>query len=458
MTKISIIVAYEKESRGIGYEGRIPWKAPDDLKHFARTTRGNGNNAIVMGRVTWDSLDNIPLPGRINIVITRSHFQVPEGVLLFNEIDKCIYDISSKNDIDELFVIGGSQIYEEFLKRNVVSSVYATDISTRGEKYTYDRFFPQLTGFKLDDKWGYDIPPSCFFKRFFRCNNEEDQYLEMCSDILNRGNIKDDRTGTGTLSLFGKSMRFSLKDGNLPLLTTKKVFLRGIMEELFFFISGKTDSKILEEKGVNIWKGNTSREFLDKHGFHSRDIGSIGAGYSHQWRHAGADYNGCNEDYTGKGVDQLQNCIDLINNNPDSRRIILNSWNVTQLDDMSLPPCHVMCQFYCSGDRKLSLSMYQRSGDVFLGVPYNIASYSILLHMICHITNRVPDEFVYFIGDAHIYKNHVDAVKKQLERSPRGFPTIDITRKVDSIDDFKYEDFKLTGYFPCPSIKAEMAI
>lgn len=453
MTKFSIIVAYDKETRGIGFQGTIPWKSRDDMKHFAKTTRGNGNNAIVMGRVTWDSLDKTPLPGRTNIVISRSQLEVPEEVILFNDVEACVKALSSHIFYEEIFVIGGSQIYEAFLKMDIVSSVYTTDIVS--SDHMYDTFFPDLIGFEVDDGWGYEIPPTCFFRRYTK-HTEEKQYMEMCSYILKNGNSKLDRTGTGTLSTFGQSMRFSLKGGKIPLLTTKRMFIRGIFEELNWFISGNTNSKLLEDKGVNIWKGNTSRKFLDDNGFHDREEGSIGPSYSHQWRHAGADYKGCNEDYTGQGVDQLQRCIDLIKNNPDSRRIILNSWNVNQLDEMTLVPCHILAQFYCN-DGKLSISMYQRSCDVGLGLAFNIASYSILLHMICHITNMEPDEFVYFIGDAHIYKNHVSPIKEQLKRTPRGFPTLEIIRKIDNIEDFKYEDFSLHGYFPYPSIKMAMS-
>ena len=454
MPSFSLIVAYDNKTRGIGVNGDIPWVNQPDTKHFSRTTRGQGNNCVVMGRVTYESIGE-PLPGRLNVVLSKYNIDLPEGVLLFHDIDMCIKELSKRLYLEEVFVIGGSQIYEDFLSTPVIKSVYTTDI-VNTENYTYDKFFPELTGFELDKTFGYEIPQTCLFRKYTKTNNEEVQYLNLCSQILENGNSKNDRTGTGTLSMFGTSMRFSLKNGKVPLLTTKRVFLRGIIEELLFFISGKTDSKILENKGVNIWKGNTSREFLDSSGFHDREVGSIGPGYPHQWRHAGAEYNGCDEDYTGKGVDQLANCIDLIKNNPSSRRIILNSWNVNQLDEMSLVPCHILAQFYCN-DGKLSISMYQRSCDVGLGLAFNIASYSILLHMICHITNMEPDEFVYFIGDAHIYKNHIEPIKEQTQRIPRGFPTIEITRKVEGIDDFNYEDFKLKDYFPYPSINMAMS-
>lgn len=454
MPSFSIIVAYDNKTRGIGVNGDIPWYNKDDTKHFSRTTRGQGNNCVVMGRVTYEYIGK-QLTGRLNVVLSKSNIDLPHGVLLFHDIDTCIKELSRRSDLEEVFVIGGSQVYESFLSTPVITSVYTTEI-VNTENYTYDKFFPMLIGFELDKTFGYEILHMCLFRKYTKTNREEVQYLNLCSQILEKGNLKSDRTGTGTLSVFGASMRFSLKNGKVPLFTTKRVFLRGIIEELLFFISGKTDSKILEDKGVNIWKGNTSREFLDKSGFHSREVGSIGPGYSHQWRHAGAEYNGCNEDYTGQGIDQLANCIDLIKNNPSSRRILLNSWNVNQLDEMSLVPCHVLAQFYCN-DGKLSISMYQRSCDVGLGLAFNIASYSILLHMICHITNMEPDVFFYIIGDAHIYNNHIKPIQEQIKRIPRGFPTIEITRKVGRIDDFKYEDFKLNDYFPYPPVKMDMS-
>ncbi|XP_007899121.2 thymidylate synthase [Callorhinchus milii] len=242
-----------------------------------------------------------------------------------------------------------------------------------------------------------------------------------------------------------------------PLLTTKRVFFKGVLEELLWFIKGSTNSKELSERGVKIWDANSSRDFLDKLGFMSREEGDLGPVYGFQWRHYGADYKDMHSDYTGQGVDQLQKVIDTIKNNPDDRRIIMCAWNPKDVPKMALPPCHALCQFYVLNG-ELSCQLYQRSGDVGLGVPFNIASYSLLTYMIAHVTGLKLGDFVHTFGDAHIYKNHVEQLKIQLQREPRPFPKLKITRKVENIDDFKAEDFKLEGYHPHPAIKMEMAL
>ncbi|XP_043545265.1 thymidylate synthase [Chiloscyllium plagiosum] len=221
--------------------------------------------------------------------------------------------------------------------------------------------------------------------------------------------------------------------------------------------NGSTNSKELSEKGIRIWDANGSRDFLDKHGFSNREEGDLGPVYGFQWRHFGAEYKDMHADYSGQGVDQLQNVIDTIRNNPDDRRIIMCAWNPKDVPHMALPPCHALCQFYvCNGE--LSCQLYQRSGDMGLGVPFNIASYSLLTYMIAHITGLKPGDFIHTLGDAHVYNNHIEALKIQLQREPRPFPKLKILRNVESINDFKAEDFKLEGYNPHPTIKMEMAV
>ncbi len=288
-------------------------------------------------------------------------------------------------------------------------------------------------------------------------NKDEQQYLDLVADILKSGNEKQDRTGVGTISKFGAFMKFDLSNGVIPLLTTKRVFFKGIVEELLWIISGSTDATKLSEKGIKIWNGNGTREFLDKLGFTERAEFDLGPIYGFQWRHFGAEYKGCNIDYTGQGIDQLLDCINLIKSNPHSRRIVLSSWNPLDLNQMVLPPCHVMCQFYVF-DGKLSCCMYQRSADLGLGVPFNIASYSLLTHLVAQCTNLSPDKFVYFIGDAHVYKNHIDGLKEQISRKPRAFPRIKIDKNIKDIDQFTSKHIKLKGYNPYKAIKLEMAV
>eukprot|EP00058_Branchiostoma_floridae_P001220 XP_002586708.1 hypothetical protein BRAFLDRAFT_77468 [Branchiostoma floridae] len=286
--------------------------------------------------------------------------------------------------------------------------------------------------------------------------HDEYQYLDLVRHILDCGQRKDDRTGTGTLSVFGAQCRYSLR-GQFPLLTTKRVFWRGVAEELLWFVRGCTNGKELSDKKVHIWDANGSRDFLDKRGLSHYEEGDLGPVYGFQWRHFGAEYKDRYTDYTGQGVDQLAQVIHTIKTDPDNRRIIMSAWNPPDLPKMALPPCHAFVQFYvCNGE--LSCQLYQRSGDTGLGVPFNIASYSLLTYMIAHITGLKPGDFVHTLGDAHVYVNHVDALKEQLKREPRPFPTLNIKRQVENIDDFKMEDFEIVGYKPHPKISMEMAV
>ncbi|CAD5116601.1 DgyrCDS5477 [Dimorphilus gyrociliatus] len=288
-------------------------------------------------------------------------------------------------------------------------------------------------------------------------NHEESRYLNEIASIIKDGNLRDDRTGVGTYSCFGRQFRYNLRDETFPLLTTKRVFFRGVAEELFWIIRGCTDSKKLAEKNVHIWDANGSREFLDNLGFTDRREGDLGPVYGFQWRHFGAKYNGPDADYSGQGVDQLQDVIDKIRKKPYDRRIIMSAWNPSDLSKMALPPCHAFVQFYVSNE-ELSCQLYQRSADMGLGVPFNIASYSLLTIMIAHICELKPGEFVHTIGDCHVYTNHVEGLQEQLKREPRPFPKIRVKGKVANIEDFKLDDFELEGYKPYPKIALEMAV
>ena len=290
-------------------------------------------------------------------------------------------------------------------------------------------------------------------------NMEEYQYIKLIKKIIYSGSIKDDRTNIGTFSIFGNQMRFNLQNNNFPLLTTKRVFLRGIIEELLWFINGSTDSKLLSDKNVKIWDANGSREFLDNLGFTDREEGDLGPVYGFQWRNWGAEYIDNKSNYSNKGIDQLSNLIEDIKKNPNSRRLILSAWNVADIPKMALPPCHIMCQFYVSNG-KLSAQLYQRSGDVGLGVPFNIASYALLLKMIAHVTNYEVGDSVYTLGDAHIYNNHIEALKKQINRIPREFPKLYLknTETIKNITDFTIDNFDVKDYQPHANIKMQMAV
>ncbi len=262
------------------------------------------------------------------------------------------------------------------------------------------------------------------------------QYLELLNRILNEGTRKSDRTGTGTLSVFGHQMRFDMAEG-FPLLTTKKLHLKSIIYELLWFLRGDTNVKYLHDHGVRIWD-----EWADENG----ELGPI---YGHEWRSW--------PDYQGGTIDQIANVVDQIRRTPDSRRMIVSAWNVAEVDCMALPPCHTMFQFYVAEGR-LSLQLYQRSADTFLGVPFNIASYALLLQMMAQVTGLQPGEFIHTTGDTHLYLNHLDQARLQLTRTPRKLPRMAINPDVKSIFDFTYEDFRLEGYDPWPHIKAEVSV
>ena len=262
------------------------------------------------------------------------------------------------------------------------------------------------------------------------------QYLNLLERIMAEGVEKSDRTSTGTKSIFGHQMRFNLDDG-FPLLTTKKLHFKSIVHELLWFLKGDTNVAYLQENGVRIWN-----EWADPDG----ELGHI---YGYQWRSW--------PDYNGGHIDQIQQAVDMIKNNPDSRRIIVNAWNVADLDKMNLPPCHMFFQFYVANGR-LSLQMHQRSADCFLGVPFNIASYALLLLMMAHVTGLKAGDFVHTLGDAHIYSNHLEQVETQLQRAPRDLPHVVLNKEVNSIFDFKYEDIVLTDYNPWPHIAGKVAV
>ncbi|EPE09397.1 thymidylate synthase [Ophiostoma piceae UAMH 11346] len=327
-------------------------------------------------------------------------------------------------------------------------------------------------------------------------NKEEDQYLDLVREILETGEHRPDRTGTGTYSIFApRPLKFALHRKGpdseivpvLPLLTTKRVFTRAVIEELLWFIRGETTSTTLAEKNIKIWDGNGSREFLDKMGFTEREDGDLGPVYGFQWRHFGAEYKDPHADYTGQGVDQLAEVVRKLRENPYDRRILLSAWNPHDLPQMVLPPCHMFAQFYVSYPRAAKLGqpsaesestsassstsavghlhcqLYQRSCDMGLGVPFNIASYALLTHMLARVCNLVPGSLTHVMGDAHVYADHVEALQTQLERVPRAFPDLTILNhpidsRDNSIDGWQLEDFVVEGYNPYKAIAMKMSV
>ena len=444
---------------------------PADLKHFARITKQapepHLQNAVVMGRKTWESIPPKfrPLAGRTNVVLTKSssHQDYPEGVLVAASWHEALDQLEAMDNVGDVIVMGGAQIYRQILP--YVDKVYYTQL-TLPEDTKFDAFFPSLNDWnvqRFDQENGSvdgttEHGVTYQFLEYTRPHDEL-QYLHLCRQILDEGITRGDRTGTGTLSIFGAQMRFSLRRNQLPLLTTKRTFWRGVAEELLWFIRGNTNANDLAAKDIHIWDGNGSKEFLEGRGLGHREEGDLGPVYGFQWRHFGAKYTDMHADYTGQGVDQLAECIHKIIHNPEDRRIVMSAWNPSDLHEMALPPCHMFCQFYVNTEsNELSCHMYQRSADMGLGVPFNIASYALLTHLVAHVTGLKPGEFVHTIGDAHVYLNHVEALEEQLQRTPREFPQLRIHKTTNDIDSFEFGDFELIGYNPHKTIKMKMAV
>lgn len=516
MRELTAIVAASSGCRGIGHNGKIVWHLPRDMAHFKKVTCSTccGKvNAVIMGRKTWESIPKKikPLDGRTNVVLSNKpkDMVTNEDIIVASSLKDAISRLSSLNNLGDVFIIGGEKVYTESM--SMVQRVVYTEIMNLPPDIQFDVWFPELK----EEEWEcreYPFNKSCqtegvekmkgkdsvqtlvhtdtksglqykFFEfrrrksnvvivnspvtrlkqliidRGENLNPEEMQYLNLCRDIIDNGVRKFDRTGTGTLSKFGNQMKFSLRNKTLPLLTTKCTFWRGVAEELLWFIQGNTNANCLTKKNIHIWDNNGSREFLDQRGLVHREVGDLGPVYGFQWRHFGADYVDMHTDYSGQGIDQLTMCIDKIKNNPDDRRIIMSAWNPVDLDKMSLPPCHMFCQFYVDTScNEVSCQMYQRSADMGLGVPFNIASYALLTHLVAHVSGRKPGDFIHTIGDAHIYLNHTSALQEQLNRLPRAFPKLEINKDTKNINEFVYEDLKVIGYNPHKCIKMKMSV
>lgn len=457
LARFNIIVAFD-DDYGIGRNGTIPWHDKADLKRFKETTL---NATVIMGRKTYESIPNRPLKGRSNIVITNTNLNESSDKLLtapnLHEALKLVFAVPNFALSDLVYVIGGEQVYKEALSKYayLCDEIFVTHIPNT---HQCDRFFPYVEAVNLSNRI---VTEHDKLTRTLTLNQKhpEQQYLDLLNEILCEDNIRKDRTGVGIKSIFGRTMIFDLRKG-FPLFTTKRVWFAGIKKELLFFIKGDCDSKKLEAQGVNIWQGNTSEKFLKDHNLPWKE-GDMGPMYPFQWRHAGENYQGCDKEY--KGIDQLQNVIDNIKKDPFSRRHIISAWDVANIDKMVLPPCHCFLQFYVATNLDevpmyLDLAVYQRSADMFLGVPFNIASYALLLSMIAKLTGLIARKLIYNFGDLHVYSNHMDQVEEQIDRTPYPFCTLKFKREVENINDFKVEDIELIDYLHWPKLEGEMAI
>lgn len=455
-----IILAHDK-FYGIGKDGKIPWKCKEDMTYFKNVT---SNSVLMMGRITFESLSvkslqSITANRKIIVVTSGVNNQEYPNVMYSSSYDNAKVLAYALKEYTKCFVCGGESLYKHAFKDLNVTKLHLTILNS---DYNCDTHVSWI----IDEinKWKL-----AFYEhlndetRLYVYNriSEEKMYLKLLKEVLYTGTEFNDRTGVGIYSCFGRQISFDVSN-YFPLLTTKKVFFRGVAEELLWFLRGETDSKILSDKGVNIWKGNTSREYLDSLGFIDREVGDIGPGYGHQWRHWNAHYVGCQNDYSNCGIDQINNCIENIKyeitHKIHNRRNLLISWNPEQVNQASLPPCHVFVQFYTNYEtNSVSLHMYQRSADLFLGVPFNIASYSLLLYLVCKSTNTKPEKLVISFGDVHIYKNHFDSVKTQLSRECYNFPKLNI-KAVKNIDEYTYDDIQLIGYVSHGKLDGTMAV
>lgn len=514
----SIVVACDDKG-GIGKDGKLPWVCPEDMAYFKKLTGGvppptpaatttpssaasSKRKAVIMGRRTWESIPQKfrPLPNRLNIVLsstltsTSGDSPTPKDDVVFingglADALKYLAEPTLTSTIEKVFVIGGTQVYKDAVSKPCVKALQNVYLTRVKGDYGCDTFFdvekecaiPLVIGsnndgskatedvsINIEAESGAEGPKSSTtnlprvtslsFIRYVPVNKEEAQYLDLIRHIIDNGNVKGDRTGVGTISIFGAQMRFSLRDGRLPLLTTKRVFWRGVCEELIWFLRGETNAKLLSDKGIKIWDGNGSREFLDKRGLTENEEMDLGPVYGFQWRHFGAEYEGHRADYNGKGVDQIKEIVHTLKTNPNDRRILLSAWNPCAIDKMALPPCHIMAQFYVSPNKELSCQLYQRSCDMGLGVPFNIASYALLTILLAKASGLKPGEFIHTLGDAHVYSNHVDPLKEQLQRTPRSFPAIVFKKEREFLEEYECGDIEVIDYDPMGTIKMEMAV
>ena len=501
--KINLIVAVDSKD-GISKNGEIPWDIKEDMNFFQDVTKRNYGpsgiilrNVLIMGKNTWEKLPYAArgLKDRITIIVsstmtdsqletentTKSEVYLSKS--LNNAIEMCQ---DWKNHCGKVFVCGGGGIYREAIKNlnSIIDEIYITRIDkdydcdnlVLGLDYVnlnYNAYccYSSKTFQVVDKKTGEDV--TVHFKKYGRSeldthlktNPQEKQYLDLLENILTTGHFRQTRNSK-TWSTFGKSMEFDLSKG-FPILTTKRVFFRGVFEELLFFLKGDTNSKHLSDKGVKIWEGNSTRQFLDSVGLNHYQEGDIGAMYGYQLKHFNAPYFGCDKDYTGQGVNQIEYCLDLLKTDPYSRRILMTTFNPAQAKEGVLFPCHgISIMFHVDEAFKLSCMMFQRSSDCQLGLPFNINSYSLLLFMMCEVLNNdptytgpkfSPGRLIMTLGDAHIYEDHKEQCIRQILREPYEFPQLIFKRKVTDLTDFKFEDLELVNYNCYPNIPAKMS-
>ncbi len=470
--RLDIVVCVDKDNKiGSSKTNSIPWRLPEDLKHFkaitTRTSKDEYINAVIMGRKTWESIPPRfrPLPDRINIVVstTLSTSSVTsESTYIANSYEAAIELTNDFPNIENTFIMGGSSLYRTAATDKRLRHVYLTryDASHSDADVT----FP--TGIITENLTLTNSSPSLeneklTFETHTAPNLEEKAMLDVMREILTTGIKNPDRTGVGTLSVFGKQMRYDLSS-SFPLMTSRKAFMRQILEEFKFIMSGSTDVTHLQAKKVHIWDGNTTREFLDKRGLSHLPEYDMGPTYGFAMRHFGATYDTCKTDYTGKGFDQLKYVVETIRSDPTSRRIRISIWDPSHLDDVALTPCLNQFDFYVNTERKtLDLLAFLRSSDTFLALMWNTTYCAIFCHVVAKLTGLKPGELIMNTANSHLYLNHVEQATLQVSREPHPFPSAHLMRPlktIDDIQDLEVSDFRIRGYTAHPPIRADMAV
>lgn len=417
---------------GIGYKNYIPWNCREELSLFKKKTL---NKVLVGGSSTLKTLPS--LPDRTVLQLSRTNTDNEKGVI--SSLDEILF-------MDDVIIIGGAEVYEHTIV-NYLPHISLFHLSIMKKNATHIDTWFNTDLFKYFTVSTYKEHEEFIHYELIPYEHPEQQYLDILRNILKNGDETEGRNGK-TISLFKQDMTFDLRNG-FPLLTTKKMFTRGIIEELLFFLRGDTDTTILKEKNVNIWNGNTNREFLDSLGMTDRREGVMGPMYGYQWRHYNAPYDEDDACPKERGIDQLSYVVHLINTQPKSRRILMTSFNPVQLFEGVLPPCHsIVLQFFVKDD-SLDMFAYSRSADMFLGVPFNIASYALFLSIVAKITNKIPRFLYITLGDSHIYSEHITQVKTQISRVPHQLPVLNISdnlRTINDIQTISVDDFKIDNY------------
>lgn len=439
----SAIIALDLNN-GIGLKNSLPWKIKNDIIFFKEKTL---NNIVIMGRKTWDSIKNKPLKNRINIILTKNNkYKSSENnVLYFNCVYKLIDELKKKKyENKKKFIIGGKSIYDFFLRNNFIYEFFVTKINKTYECDLYFDIYKYQNNF--DEKLINNTNNLYNIYKWTYVNNEEIKINKLIKKILFEGELRNNRTNIKTFSIFGEELSFSLKNNTFPLITSRKLPLRMIFEELMWNIRGQTNSKILEKKNIFIWKGNTTKEFLKKRNLEHYNEGDIGPSYGFLLRHFSAKYKGCNENYKNEGFDQLKYVINKLKNNKTDRRIILNLWDCSKFDEMTLPPCSFNYQFYVKNKKYLICKLTQRSSDFCLAGGWNIAYAALFTFLLANHCDLIPEKIIFSLGDTHIYENHIENAKILMNRQPFPFPQLIINKKRKNIENYEFKDLTLLNY------------